>query len=77
MGRSFAEEIKRLSLGDDEVFHGEGILAVTKALLRSGVSYIGSYQAAPVPHLIDVLGEARGLLDELGMIGHPTLDGHE
>ncbi|GAC1356711.1 MAG: indolepyruvate ferredoxin oxidoreductase subunit alpha [Variovorax sp.] len=67
MERSFAEEVKRLSLGADDVFHGEGILAVTKALLQSGVSYIGGYQGAPVSHLIDVLGDARGLLDELGI----------
>lgn len=67
MERSFASEIESLSLGAGEVFHGEGILAVTKALLQSGVSYIGGYQGAPVSHLIDVLGEARGLLDELGI----------
>lgn len=67
MERSFAKEISDLSLGSGEVFHGEGILAVTKALLQSGVSYIGGYQGAPVSHLIDVLGDARGLLDELGI----------
>jgi len=67
MERSFAEEVKRLSLGDGEVFHGEGILAVTKALLQSGVSYIGGYQGAPISHLIDVLGDSRELLDELGI----------
>jgi indolepyruvate ferredoxin oxidoreductase alpha subunit len=54
MERSFAEEISRLSLGAGEEFHGEGILAVTKALLQSGVSYIGGYQGAPVSHLPDV-----------------------
>src|SRR5438067_10563260 len=67
MERSFAHEISTLSLGAGEVFHGEGILAVTKALLQSGVSYIGGYQGAPVSHLIDVLGEARHLLDDLGI----------
>ena len=67
MERSFASEIESLSLGQGEVFHGEGILAVTKALLQSGVSYIGGYQGAPVSHLIDVLGDARGLLDALGI----------
>lgn len=67
MERSFSEEVKRLSLGKDEVFHGEGILAVTKALLQSGVSYVGGYQGAPVSHLIDVLGDSRELLDELGI----------
>ena len=67
MERSFAQEIKSLSLRSGEVFHGEGILAVTKALLQSGVSYVGGYQGAPVSHLIDVLGDARELLDELGI----------
>jgi indolepyruvate ferredoxin oxidoreductase alpha subunit len=65
--RSFKSEVNALSLGAGEEFHGEGILAVTKALLQSGVSYIGGYQGAPVSHLIDVLGDARGLLDELGI----------
>lgn len=40
---------------------------MTKALLQSGVSYIGGYQGAPVSHLIDVLGDAKPLLDELGV----------
>ncbi len=67
MERSFSEEVKRLALGKGQTFHGEGILAVTKALLQSGVSYIGGYQGAPVSHLIDVLGDARQILDELGV----------
>lgn len=67
MERSFAAEVGKLGLGAGDVFHGEGILAVTKALLQSGVSYIGGYQGAPVSHLIDVLGDARELLDELGI----------
>jgi indolepyruvate ferredoxin oxidoreductase alpha subunit len=29
---SFAREIESLKLGDGQVFHGEGILAITKAL---------------------------------------------
>jgi hypothetical protein len=48
---------------DGEVFHGEAILAVTKALLQSGVSYVGGYQGAPVSHVMDVLNDARGILD--------------
>ncbi|MES2152599.1 MAG: indolepyruvate ferredoxin oxidoreductase subunit alpha [Pseudomonadota bacterium] len=67
MERSFAAEVQSLRLAGGETFHGEGILAVTKALLQSGVSYIGGYQGAPVSHLIDVLGDARELLDELGI----------
>ena len=48
-------------------FHGEGILAVTKALLQSGVSYVGGYQGAPVSHLLDVMVQARDYLDTLGV----------
>jgi indolepyruvate ferredoxin oxidoreductase alpha subunit len=32
MERSFKKEIASLRLGAGEIFHGEGILAVTKAL---------------------------------------------
>jgi len=56
-----------LTLGEGEVFHGEGILAITKGLLQSGVSYVGGYQGAPVSHLIDVLADAREILDGLGV----------
>ncbi|MYM55979.1 thiamine pyrophosphate-dependent enzyme [Thalassovita mangrovi] len=64
---SFAKEIEKLKLGEGEVFHGEGILAVTKALLQSGVSYIGGYQGAPVSHLLDVMVQAAPQLDDLGI----------
>src|SRR5574338_104747 len=67
MERSFREEVGKLRLGDGEVFHGEGILAVTKALLQSGVSYVGGYQGAPVSHVMDVLNDAREIMDELGI----------
>jgi indolepyruvate ferredoxin oxidoreductase, alpha subunit len=67
MERSFKEEVKALRLGAGETFVGEGILAVTKALLQSGVSYVGGYQGAPISHLIDVLGDAKDLLDQLGV----------
>jgi indolepyruvate ferredoxin oxidoreductase, alpha subunit len=67
MERSFKEEVGKLRLGEGEVFHGEGILAVTKALLQSGVAYVGGYQGAPVSHLMDVLQDAREILDELGV----------
>ena len=56
-----------LRLGDGEELHGEGILAVTKALLQSGVSYIGGYQGSPISHLIDVFSDARDILEELGV----------
>ena len=71
MERSFHREIESLKLGKGEVFHGEGILAVTKALLQSGVSYVGGYQGAPVSHLIDVMVQARDYLGELGVHVEP------
>jgi len=67
MERSFAKEVKQLRLGQGDTFHGEGILAVTKALLQSGVSYVGGYQGAPISHLMDVLVDAEDLLSELGV----------
>jgi len=67
MERSFSEEIKLLELGDGDTFHGEGILAVTKALLQSGVSYVGGYQGAPVSHMMDVLNDAREIIEDLGI----------
>ena len=65
--RSFAREVESLRLGSGETFEGEAILAVTKALLQAGVAYVGGYQGAPVSHLMDVLADARGILDELGV----------
>jgi indolepyruvate ferredoxin oxidoreductase alpha subunit len=67
MERQFTDEIRALKLGAGGTFHGEGILAVTKALLQSGVSYVGGYQGAPVSHLLDVMVQARDYLDELGV----------
>src|SRR5574339_1206065 len=67
MERQFNKEIESLKLGDGTTFHGEGILAVTKALLQSGVAYVGGYQGAPVSHLLDVMVQARPYLDELGV----------
>ena len=65
--RSFSEEVKKLRLGQGEVFRGEGILAVTKALLESGVSYVAGYQGAPISHLMDVLADAQDILAEHGI----------
>ena len=64
---SFLKEIESLRLGEGDTFHGEGILAVTKALLQSGVAYVGGYQGAPVSHLLDVLVQSSDLLGELGV----------
>jgi indolepyruvate ferredoxin oxidoreductase, alpha subunit len=63
--RSFAKEVQDLKLGDGQEFRGEGILAITKALLQSGVGYVAGYQGAPISHLMDVLADAEEILEDL------------
>lgn len=65
--RSFAREVEDLKLGSGEIFSGEGILAITKALLQSGVSYVGGYQGSPISHLMDVLADAKDVMEDLGV----------
>jgi indolepyruvate ferredoxin oxidoreductase alpha subunit len=65
--RSFKREVEQLRLGAGQEFKGEGILAVTKALLQSGVNYVAGYQGAPISHLIDVLSDAAEIMGELGI----------
>ncbi len=65
--RFFKKEVQKLYLGRGQEFRGEGILAVTKALLQSGVSYVAGYQGAPISHLMDVLTDANSILEELGV----------
>ncbi|NQV55878.1 MAG: indolepyruvate ferredoxin oxidoreductase, partial [Rhodospirillales bacterium] len=67
MERTFDKEIDQLKLGAGEIFRGEGILAGTKALLQSGVAYVGGYQGAPITHLLDVLVQAKDLMADLGI----------
>ena len=65
--RSFEREVQDLKLGAGEIFRGEGILAITKALLQSGVAYVSGYQGAPISHLMDVLADAKDVMEELGV----------
>ena len=65
--RSFKTEVQALKLGDGQEFRGEGILAVTKALLQSGVAYVAGYQGAPISHLMDVLSDANEIMESLGV----------
>jgi len=65
--RSFVREVRSLELGAGAVFRGEGILAITKALLQSGVGYVGGYPGAPISHLMDVLADAEPVLGRLGV----------
>jgi indolepyruvate ferredoxin oxidoreductase alpha subunit len=65
--RVFKKEVQKLFAKRGEEFRGEGILAVTKALLQSGVSYVAGYQGAPISHLMDVLSDANDILEQLGV----------
>jgi len=65
--RSFKAEVEHLKLGEGQTFTGEGILAITKALLENGVGYVGGYQGAPISHLMDVLADAEELMADLGV----------
>ena len=71
MERSFAREVGQLALRAGETFQGEGVLAVTKALLQSGVAYVGGYQGSPISGLLDVMVESRELLAGLGVHVEP------
>ncbi|CAL94597.1 indolepyruvate ferredoxin oxidoreductase subunit alpha [Azoarcus olearius] len=63
--RSFKKEVQQLRIPAGQEFRGEGILAITKALLQSGVGYVGGYQGSPISHLMDVLADANEILQEL------------
>src|SRR5919201_5816548 len=66
--RSFAEDVKQLGYGQGQILRGEGILAITKALLQSGVSYVGGYPGAPISPLLDVMADANeSLLKPMGI----------
>jgi indolepyruvate ferredoxin oxidoreductase alpha subunit len=65
MEKSSKSEIGQLRPGAGITFHGEGILAITKALLQSGVAYVRRYQGAPVSHLLDVMVQAKDYMSEL------------
>ena len=76
MERSFSQDVKQLGYGAGQVLTGEGILAITKAILQSGVSYVGGYPGAPISHLLDVLAEAnQPLLEPMGI--HFEVSGSE
>ena len=70
--RSFAREVQQLTVPAGTEFHGEGILAVTKALLEAGVGYVTGYQGAPISHLMDVLADAQPILNDLGVYFEPA-----
>ena len=71
MEQSFAREVELLKSSAGARFDGEGIVGVTKALLQSGVGYVGGYQGSPVSQLLDVMVQARDYLDTLGVHVEP------
>src|ERR1700709_2508584 len=64
---SFSKEVQSLRLGAGDTFHGEGILAITKALLQSGVAYIGGDPGAALAHPRGRGGAGTGYRDERGV----------
>lgn len=64
---SYGNELEKLKLGEGELFQGEAILAVAKALLQSGISYVGGYQGSPVAYLLDTLADGREILKQHGV----------
>ena len=70
--RSFAREVEMLRVPAGTEFRGEGILAVTKALMEAGVAYVSGYQGSPISHLMDVLADAQPILEELGVYFQPA-----
>ncbi len=65
--RSFAKGVQHLKIGEGEVFRGEGIQAITKALLENGVGYVAGYQGSPISHLMDVLADAQDISSDMGI----------
>ena len=68
------QELDQLRLGDGDVFRGEATLAIAKALFQSGIAYVGGYQGSPAANLLDTMGAASAVRDELGVrfISHPN-----
>ena len=65
MERTFAKEVEMLRRGDGEYFEGEGILAITKALLQSGVSYVGGYQGALTEQRKSKISQTRKIISKI------------
>lgn len=59
MGRNFSEaDIAQLEHGMGGRLYGDGALVVLKALLESGVSYLGGYPGSPTANLLDAFSDA-------------------
>ncbi len=59
MAHSYAsEQIAELEGKQGDTLYGDGALVVLKALLESGISYIGGYPGSPVANVMDAAADA-------------------
>ena len=59
MAHSYAsEQIAELEGKHGDTLYGDGALVVLKALLESGISYIGGYPGSPVANVMDAAADA-------------------
>ncbi|MFN8497930.1 MAG: indolepyruvate ferredoxin oxidoreductase subunit alpha [Anaerolineae bacterium] len=69
MGRNYsAAMLKQLEFGAGETLEGDAALFLLKALLQSGISYMGGYPGAPTSTLFDAMSDAYDpILKPLGV----------
>lgn len=69
MGKNYSREaLEQLRFGRGQVLTGEGALVILKALLESGVSYLGGYPGAPTSTLYDAIADAyESILRPMGI----------
>lgn len=59
MGRNYSKEtMQQLTYGKGQTLKGDMALVVLKALLESGVSYLGGYPGAPTSSLYDAISDS-------------------
>ncbi|MDP7470015.1 MAG: thiamine pyrophosphate-dependent enzyme, partial [Dehalococcoidia bacterium] len=70
MGRNYPDDaIYQLNYGRGQVLRGDAFLILAKAMLQSGVGYLGGYPGAPVSGLYDVMEDAyHPVLEPLGVV---------
>ena len=62
------ELLAQLNYGEGKVLFGDTPLAILKAFLQSGVSYLGGYPGSPTAGLIDAISDAYDdVLSEKGI----------
>jgi indolepyruvate ferredoxin oxidoreductase, alpha subunit len=69
MGSNYPKEIiEQLKYGHGKTFYGDATLVILKALLQSGVSYLGGYPGSPTAGLIDAISDAyEPVLKQMGI----------